>query len=131
MNSFSATRAMQSQPNIVPLIDVLLVLLIVFMVSMPLMTKTLDWTLSGADPGGTAKPATQWSLTVDGSDVIHFQGQAVGPTELMRLVDSAFQAEPNGLIVLDIDPDASYQAALSTQALLRNAHIERVRIKGL
>ena len=62
------TRAPQSDINMVPLIDVMLVLLIVFMITAPLLTHSVKIDLPQASSAPTEQKPETVALSIDGDD---------------------------------------------------------------
>jgi biopolymer transport protein ExbD len=124
--------ASKSEMNVVPLIDVLLVLLIIFMVTVPAITNAVSLTLPQAvpDPPALVEPEPM-RLVVDASSQWRLDGVPTSEHSLrqafvaaVNLSEATGQAQP--LLQVDIDPDAHYQAMASALAVARNAGMERI-----
>src|SRR6201996_7513909 len=91
-------RSPASQPmsdiNMTPLIDVMLVLLVIFMITAPLMTSSLKMVLpktaaTQPDDGGAA---LSLGLTADGQ--LHLGDDIVTPDELARTLKTSAKRQP-------------------------------------
>jgi len=78
-------RSFKSEINVVPYIDVMLVLLIIFMVSAPLVDPGI---IDLPKAGKTAKPPSEYAevtLKVDGSNTVTIKGKGRGAGESVKL----------------------------------------------
>lgn len=116
--------------NVVPLIDVLLVLLIIFMVTTPVASHSLvmDLPQPSPDPPPLGEPV---HLRVDALGHYVLDGRAVGRRELDHaLTDLVNRATHGGasqpLLQLDAGPELSYEAMADLVSLARNRGIENI-----
>lgn len=93
--------------NTTPLIDVMLVMLVMFIITIPPPTHSVDVTLPGIDPG-PAQVREENSITIDTSDVIRWNGEAVDLAELGALVKQAAGRPDVATIMLQPDARARY-----------------------
>ena len=105
-----------SEINTTPLIDVLLVLLIVFVMSIPMATQTLEVPLPQDDGLASPRPdpvRNKVVLTADGT--ILWNGDAVSQGQLLGLLreTTRFRVEPE----LQFEPEASASYDLSAKVL--------------
>ena len=115
--AFAATSADHrdfSSINITPLVDVMLVLLVIFMIAAPAMTRSLDWSLPQPVPQLPTPPKTL-ALSVQAGDVLSLDGQAVSRSQLATLL--AQNAVAQGLQ----EHESPLPATLSNEALVRAA----------
>src|SRR4030067_1575849 len=84
-NGNGKDRRMMSDINIVPLVDVMLVLLIIFMVTAPMLTQGVDVNLPQANAKALRSDEERLVLTVDMNSRI-FVGKQ--PGEVNRLSDA-------------------------------------------
>ena len=125
-------RRAVSDINVVPYIDVMLVLLIIFMVTAPLLKQGVDVDL----PTAPANPLDAESpepivVTVDKSGLM-FLNIAVDPdTEisaeaLVKQVKSALVREPKRPVMVRGDANGPYQNVVATLVLLQQANVGSV-----
>lgn len=114
--------------NIIPLCDVLLVLLIIFMVTAPLPSHSIDMDLPGPAPPVVERQPDPIHLRIDASGAVFWNGQAVGTQELRRRMQAEAIAIARDQPVLQIDAsgDCEYQAVARVVAMARNAKIAKI-----
>ena len=100
--------------NTTPLIDVMLVLLIMFIITIPSPTHMVDITLPGEIDGPT-DVRDENRITVDTADTIRWNGEAVDLAQLGKLVKLASdRAEPATLM---FEPEARARYLRVDQAI--------------
>jgi len=125
-------RRAVSEINVVPYIDVMLVLLIIFMVTAPLLKQGVDVDL----PTAPANPLDAESpepivVTVDKSGLM-FLNIAVDPDSeisaeaLVEQVKSALAQEPKRPVMVRGDANGPYQNVVTTLVLLQQADVGSV-----
>lgn len=117
----AATLASSSTPlgelNTTPLIDVLLVLLILFVITIPAATHSLEVTL----PSGGGKPIqpTSNSVTIDPAGTVAWNGAAVSQAELAGLLAATTRLRPEPELRFEPTGQAPYAAAARTLQTIR------------
>ncbi|MBJ7500720.1 MAG: biopolymer transporter ExbD [Sphingopyxis sp.] len=92
--------------NTTPLIDVMLVMLVMFIITIPQPTHSVDVTLP-ADRGGI--PVKEENrVTIDTTDVIRWNGEAIDLAELGLLVKQASDRPEPAAILLEPEARARY-----------------------
>lgn len=135
----AGTRArLAAEPNVIPFIDVLLVLLIIFMVTAPRPTTDLNVDLPGPNPIAQTLPPTIVSIRAqNGATVIYVGEQEVSRADLPATVTAAVLAADNRLTIEDArfarifvraDLDIAYQAVIAVMDDLNSAHFRTVSI---
>lgn len=100
--------APMAEINMVPLIDVMLVLLVIFMVTAPLMTHAVKVDLPSASSAVVA-PAAKIDLSIDGQGNLFWNGQQLGKDDVLaRLADTGRRA-PETEIHLRADKNTRYE----------------------
>jgi len=128
--AFAANRSEQgamADINITPLVDVMLVLLVIFMVTAPLLDNRMALTLPGHSPT-PSRPAPRLSLEVAPGDLFRLAGVAVAPAPLPGLLERQRLEQPDFVLEVIVDPDADYQSATTALAAAERAGISNIRL---
>ncbi|MBD7987907.1 protein TolR [Luteimonas sp. Sa2BVA3] len=124
-------RKLKNEINVVPYIDVMLVLLIIFMVTAPLMNLGVDVQL----PQSNAKSITEQkdpvvvSVDRDGNYFLAIEAgsnEAVDTASLQAKVRALVANNPDLAVYVAADGAGSYQNVMDAMALLQNAGVEKV-----
>ena len=115
-----------AQINVTPLVDVMLVLLVIFMVTAPIIQQgvqvNLPQTKSGAIPG------TEEFLvvTVAKNGKIYLNDNAMNPGELGQKLAAIKKLQADKQVYLRADQDVRYGIVMKTIAQIKQAGIERL-----
>jgi biopolymer transport protein TolR len=117
-----------AEPNVVPLCDVLLVLLIIFMVVTPLVKKGVDVRLPSAlnTIDMPENPEVVLSIRKDGTMFVN-QDQATLET-LQLMLEDAFMSATDNKLYLRADLDLEYGVIVDLVEILKNAGVENIGI---
>ncbi|KZY36434.1 MULTISPECIES: protein TolR [unclassified Oleiphilus] len=117
-----------SDINVVPYIDVMLVLLIIFMVTAPMLTQgiKIDLPLLDSDPVESAKSLEPIVVTVDSNGAYYMEmtSSSKKPLELqvvLKNVSSILQHEPSTSVLVRGDRHVEYGVVVELMAALQNA----------
>jgi len=83
-----------AQINMVPLIDVMLVLLIIFMVTAPLLTHAVKVDLPKAASSANITKADNVQLAIDANSQVFWNGETVSSQEFARRLKAAAALQP-------------------------------------
>ncbi len=118
-------RAM-SDINVTPLVDVMLVLLIIFMVTAPMMQQGIDVDL----PQTTARPIEgqeeRLVITINAKREVFVNKEKVDPLLLRRRLERSVAAKLNREVLLRADRGVPYGFVVQTMAEIKNAGIEKL-----
>jgi biopolymer transport protein TolR len=111
--------------NIIPLVDVVLVLLLIFMLTAPMMYRGIDVNL----PRAAAKPTAveeRLVLTVTKERGFYLNDHRVTPAGLEDALRDAFRSRTDKTLYLKADAGLSYGAVIEAMDRVRRAGIERL-----
>jgi biopolymer transport protein ExbD len=102
---------LNSTINTTPLVDVMLVLLIIFLITIPVITKTMVTNLPKAVNIPTQTKPENVTVEVDAKGTLYWNTKAVpSRTELLDLVKAAAVKKPQPELHIRADKDARYEA---------------------
>ncbi len=115
-------KKLMSEINVVPYIDVMLVLLIIFMITAPLLTQGVKVDLPQA-PAKAVDTQDRETLvvTVDRDGRYYLDDRRVSPAELRRRVQGILRARPQTPVLIRGDRNVSYGQVVRAMALLQAA----------
>ena len=125
MSAGGSNRGLENEPNVTPMIDVLLVLLITFMVMLPTMRKAIDVQLP--DPNPSVQPANAksdqivLSVNADGTFLINTEQQT--KATLPARLKAIYTDRPEKVIFVKGDPDAKYGDIIDAMDIVRGAGV--------
>ena len=131
-------RKLKAEINVVPYIDVMLVLLIIFMVTAPLLNLGVDVKLPQVSASTVEQPKQQIVVQIDkDGNLSLLQQDAKGRTPKLALQQAALiqrvaafrDSNPNLVVFVAADGGVRYEAVLSLLQLLRTqAHVEKATL---
>jgi biopolymer transport protein ExbD len=123
------TGGMNSEINITPLADVMLVLLIIVMLIAPLLTAGVTLTLPDASNTGD-KPDndnnTTVAVTADGRYFV--DNVQTSQQELLNAINSALERKLERILLIKADVNAQYSSVMGLMDQLQRAGIENVAL---
>ena len=114
--------------NVTPLVDVMLVLLIVFMVTAPLITSGVDVNLPQANAKPVNSDSTPITITVNAQDQIFLQNSQVQLSNLVSTLQQISQNDQDRRIFVRGDTAVSYGDMLQVMATITNGGFTKVAL---
>lgn len=121
-------RQLMSEINITPFVDVMLVLLVVFMVTAPMMISGINVNLpqSAAAPlSGSDEPLT---ITVTDKGIVYLQDIAIEATELIPKLIAITKEKKDSRILVRGDKDANYGSIMSVVSSINEAGYSHISL---
>jgi biopolymer transport protein TolR len=115
-----------SEINVTPLVDVMLVLLIIFMVTAPLMQQGIDVNLPKAKGKELAAEEERIMVTITKGNKIYINKNLIELSELGRKLQKIYERRTDKEVFLKADKDIPYGFVVRTMAEIRSAGIEKL-----
>ena len=118
--------------NTTPLIDVMLVLLIMFIITIPIQTHAVKLDLPQDQPNQTPPPIdpVKNKVTIDPAGTIFWNGTPINQVVLRQYLDLTQQMNPIPELHLEPDPQARYVVVDQVLAVTKRAHVEKMGFIG-
>jgi biopolymer transport protein TolR len=114
--------------NVTPMVDVMLVLLIVFMVTAPMITSGVNVNLPQASAKPVNSDATPITITVNAQDQIYLQNSQVELPNLVATLHQISQNNPDRRVFVRGDKDVSYGDMLQVMATITQGGFTHVAL---
>ena len=115
-----------SDINMTPLIDVMLVLLVIFIITAPLMTSSLKLDLPKAEGGKPSTAPLVLALAVDASGQFFVGDEPLAAERLSQRVREAAQHDPQTEVQLRADSRVPYGRVAELIGLVQDAGLSRI-----
>ncbi len=118
-------RRFLAEINVIPLVDVVLVLLIVFMVTAPMLYRGMDVKLP-TSASNTIKPAMRAVLTIGKDQRLYLDKDQVGLAQLERKLRVLKEEHADVSLYLRADRDVPYGVVVQVMDGVKKAGIEKL-----
>jgi len=119
------TGSTKSEPNVVPLCDILLVLLIIFMVITPVTQRGIDIQLPETQTGEEGVvDITKVVLTLEKDQTIYINQETISKDLLGNRLRSIYESKQDKVIFIRADASVPYKEVLSLIDIARGAGVE-------
>ena len=95
--------------NVTPLVDVMLVMLVIFMITAPALTRSLPMTLPQSHDGTPPPPPAQLHLRVGATGGFTLEGRALDAAGLRAALAEAGRQSPAPVLHVSAADDSEYQ----------------------
>ncbi len=125
-NDFDDDSGVISEINMTPLVDVMLVLLIIFMITVPVLTHSIPLEL----PKVSNQPAQQKpdtvTLAIAADGAVYWNLDKISREDLQLRLQQAAAAQPQPVFQLKGDRSVAYEHVVSTLAAVQQAGITQL-----
>jgi biopolymer transport protein TolR len=125
--NYNEPKKYMAEINVVPLVDVVLVLLIIFMVTAPLLYRGIDLKLPKSEVN-SIKSEEGKTVSVRKDRQIYLDSRIVTLRELERNLSTLKEKNPNVNLFLRADRDVPYGAVIQVMDVIKKTGIERLGI---
>jgi biopolymer transport protein TolR len=128
LNSFdSDDLGDMSEINVTPLVDVMLVLLIIFMITAPMLTQGLEVELPQAEGRSFELASNNPSkITITSAGAVYVDGTAVGSRDLELTLGSMLRGKRIKRALLEADTDVPYGRVIAVLDIMNRAGVEQL-----
>lgn len=126
--SKNGSRATMSEINVTPFVDVMLVLLIIFMVTAPMMQQGLDVNLPKTASTGVALNDEPFVLVIDSKGKIKIADQEVKGDVLSTKIKAIFENKKNQQVYVQADKSVDYGTVAFVMGEIRRAGINSISL---
>jgi len=126
-------HAVMCDMNTTPLIDVMLVLLVMFIVTIPIQTHAVKLDLPVDDPNNQTPPPidpVKNKVTIDPMGKVYWNGTPINLVTLRQYLDLTQSMNPIPELHLQPDPQARYEVVDQVLAVTKRANVEKMGFVG-
>jgi biopolymer transport protein ExbD len=128
IGSFDSRRHMtpMADMNVVPLVDVMLVLLVIFIVTAPLLTHAVKIDLPKASSSANVTKPEHIEFGIRENGELFWNGEPVALTELAPRFSAEAKRQPQPELHLRADRNARYESVAQVMAVAARAGLLRI-----
>ena len=123
MLSGNDSKRFLSEINVTPFVDVMLVLLIIFMVTAPMMQEGVDVNLPQAQGKSLPSKEKRMTISITSTKEIYLNERKIELSNLEKKLRTIFQNRADKQLFLRADEIVPYGFVVKTMAAIRNAGI--------
>lgn len=123
-------RSLGAQPmsdiNMTPLIDVMLVLVVIFIITAPLLASSIKLDLPTTDAATAGDAPSSVTVVMDAAGQIYLQDQALPVDDLVRQLTLSAQSNPQTEVLLRADKAVPYGRIVEVMGAAHKAGLNRI-----
>ena len=114
--------------NVTPLVDVMLVMLVIFMITAPALTRTLPMNLPNSIDKTPPSPPPRADLRVDASGNYTLDGRVLDAKSLRAAFDSIAKVAPDTVVHVSAAADSEYQGFATALSAAQDSGLANVAL---
>ncbi len=128
LSPHSEQDEVMSEINVTPLVDVMLVLLVVFIVTAPLLTNAIHVDLPKTDETASPDEPNAVTVSVDATGRIFVEKREVAPAALAQELKQRKLSSPDLALYLQADDAARYGIVAKVMASIERSGVSKVAV---
>ncbi|HSN26902.1 MAG TPA: biopolymer transporter ExbD [Kofleriaceae bacterium] len=118
---------LNAEINVTPLVDVMLVLLIIFMITAPLMNNTgVQLDLPQVSAQNIEDPAGKLPLSIKADKTVYLGGTQVTWTDLKAKLQANERVKKESELYIEADGKLPYEVVVAAMAIAKDAGVQKV-----
>ena len=114
--------------NVTPLVDVMLVLLIIFMVTAPMITSSVNVNLPNANAKPAPNPSKPITISINAQGQVYLADTQVELSNLVATLQAASQNNPDQVIIVRGDKDVPYGTMMQVMATITQGGFSKISL---
>jgi biopolymer transport protein TolR len=115
-----------SEINMTPLVDVMLVLVVIFIITAPLLVSSIKVDLPQSEGAKPMQSAASIALLIDKTGQVFSEDRVLTPLALSEVLKGAAQRDPNTELQLSADATVPYGRVVEVMGLAQKAGLNRI-----
>jgi biopolymer transport protein TolR len=115
-----------SQINVTPLVDVMLVLLVIFMVTAPMIQQGVEVSVPRVKASALPGKEEQFVVSITRNQEVYLNDARLGLDQLTEKLQAIATVRPDREVFVRADEEVPYGAVIKTMAAIKAAGIENV-----
>lgn len=126
--SFSGNRgsAPMAEINVVPMVDIMLVLLVIFIITAPLLTNAVKIDLPHASSEPNVTKVDNIQLAIDADGQLYWDGEKLDRASVLQRFHDAAQKQPEPELHLRADRNTHYEVIADVMSEAGKAGLTRI-----
>jgi biopolymer transport protein TolR len=126
MSTGGGDGELNAEINVTPLVDVMLVLLIIFMITAPMMNTGVDLDLPQVTAKNIEDPEGKLVLSIDKNDRIFLGGTQITWQDLKTKLEANERVKKESELYIEADTALPYGVVITAMAVAKNAGVAKV-----